>query len=70
MIDGLYSIYESLGSCKMEVSYVTNCDNTRINESRGRIMMISPERYYELYLKGKNEKQIMTAIRGLKKEIG
>lgn len=33
-------------------------------------MMISPEGYYEEYLKGKNEKQIMTAIRGLKQQIG
>lgn len=33
-------------------------------------MMISPEVYYELYLKGKNAEQIMTAIRGLKQEIG
>lgn len=33
-------------------------------------MMISPEGYYEEYLKGKKEKQIMTAIRGLKREMG
>lgn len=33
-------------------------------------MMISPERYYEEYLKGKTKEQIMTAIRGLKQEIG
>lgn len=33
-------------------------------------MMISPEVYYEEYLKGKTADQIMTAIRGLKKEIG
>lgn len=33
-------------------------------------MMISPEGYYEEYLKGKNAAQIITAIRGLKKEIG
>jgi hypothetical protein len=33
-------------------------------------MMISPEGYYEEYLKGKNEKQIMTAIRDLKHEMG
>ncbi|EHJ7843733.1 MAG: hypothetical protein KHW81_10185 [[Clostridium] innocuum] len=33
-------------------------------------MMISPEGYYEEYLKGKNEKQIMTAIHGLKQEMG
>lgn len=32
--------------------------------------MISPEGYYEEYLKGKNEKQLRTAIRGLKQEIG
>lgn len=32
--------------------------------------MISREDYYEEYLNGKNEAQIMTAIRGLKKEIG
>lgn len=32
--------------------------------------MIGPEGYYEEYLKGKNEKQIMTAIRGLKQEMG
>lgn len=33
-------------------------------------MMISPEGYYNMYLKGKSEKQIMTAIRSLKQEIG
>ena len=33
-------------------------------------MMIRPEEYYEEYLKGKSAEQIMTAIRGLKKEIG
>lgn len=33
-------------------------------------MMISPEGYYEEYLKGKTAEQIMTAIRGLKQEIG
>ena len=33
-------------------------------------MMISPEGYYEEYLKGKTAPQIMTDIRGLKKEIG
>lgn len=33
-------------------------------------MMISPEGYYEEYLKGKTEKQIVSVIRGLKKEIG
>ena len=32
--------------------------------------MISPESYYETYLKGKTKEQIMTAIRGLKQEIG
>jgi hypothetical protein len=33
-------------------------------------MMISPEGYYDEYLKGKTKAQIMTAIRGLKQEIG
>lgn len=33
-------------------------------------MMISPEVYYELYLKNKDKGQIITAIRGLKQEIG
>lgn len=33
-------------------------------------MMISPESYYEEYLKGKTKEQIMTAIRGIKQEIG
>ena len=33
-------------------------------------MMISPEGYYEEYLKGKTATQIMIAIRGLKNEIG
>lgn len=33
-------------------------------------MMISPESYYEQHLKGKSKEQIMTAIRGLKQEIG
>lgn len=33
-------------------------------------MMISPESYYEMNLKGKNAEQIMSAIRGLKNEIG
>lgn len=33
-------------------------------------MMISPEGYYQEYLKGKTKEQIMTAIRGLKQEIG
>lgn len=32
--------------------------------------MISPESYYEKYLKGKTKEQIMSAIRGLKQEIG
>lgn len=32
--------------------------------------MISPDGYYEEYLKGKTAEQIMTAIRGLKQEIG
>ena len=33
-------------------------------------MMISPEGYYEFHIKGKTAAQIMTVIRGLKKEIG
>ena len=33
-------------------------------------MMISPKSYYEQNLKGKTKDQIMTAIRGLKQEIG
>ena len=33
-------------------------------------MMISPKVYYEEYIKGKTKEQIMTAIRGLKQEIG
>ena len=33
-------------------------------------MMISPEGYYEEYLKGKTKEQIMSAICGLKQEIG
>jgi hypothetical protein len=33
-------------------------------------MMISLESYYEEYLKGKTKEEIMTAIRGLKQEIG
>jgi hypothetical protein len=33
-------------------------------------MMISQEGYYEAYLKGKTKEQVMTAIRGLKQEIG
>lgn len=32
--------------------------------------MISPESYYEEHLKEKTKEQIMTAIRGLKQEIG
>jgi len=32
--------------------------------------MISPEGYYEENLKGKTKEQIMSAIRGLKQEIG
>jgi len=32
--------------------------------------MISPESYYEEYLKGKTKEEIMTAILGLKQEIG
>lgn len=33
-------------------------------------MMISPETYYEMELKGKTAEQIMRAIRGLKQEMG
>ena len=33
-------------------------------------MMICPETYYEMNLKGKDEKQLLSAIRGLKNEIG
>ncbi len=33
-------------------------------------MMISPEGYYEEYLRGKTKTQIMSTIRGLKQEIG
>ena len=33
-------------------------------------MMISPEGYYEEYLKGKTKEQNLTVIRGLKREIG
>ena len=33
-------------------------------------MMINPDGYYEMNLKGKNAKQILSAIRGLKNEIG
>ena len=33
-------------------------------------MMISPEGYYEEHLKGKTKEQIITAMRGLKQEIG
>jgi hypothetical protein len=33
-------------------------------------MMISPEGYYEEYLKGKTKEQILTVMRGLKQEIG
>lgn len=33
-------------------------------------MMISPESYYEENLRGKTKEQIMTAIRGLKQEMG
>lgn len=33
-------------------------------------MMISPETYYEINLKGKTAEQILSAIRGLKNEIG
>ena len=41
-----------------------------MTENGGNPMMISPEGYYEEYLKGKDAAQIMTAIRGLKKEMG
>lgn len=37
---------------------------------RESVMMIGPEGYYEEYLKGKTAAQIMSAIRGLKNEIG
>ncbi len=33
-------------------------------------MMISPKTYYELQLKGKDEKELRTTIRSLKQEIG
>lgn len=33
-------------------------------------MMLSPENYYDIHLKGKSERQIKAAIRGLKNEIG
>lgn len=33
-------------------------------------MMISPEGYYEMNLKGKSQQEIMTEIRSLKREIG
>ena len=33
-------------------------------------MMMSPDTFYEIKLKGKNAAQIMTVIRGLKQEIG
>lgn len=33
-------------------------------------VMISPDGYYEVYLKGKSEKEIRSTIRGLKNEIG
>ena len=33
-------------------------------------MMLSPESYYEEYLKGKTKEEIMTATRGLKQETG
>ncbi len=33
-------------------------------------MMICPETFYEMHLKGKNKEEIMTVIRGLKREIG
>lgn len=33
-------------------------------------MMISPESYYEEFLKGKSKEEILRSIRGLKKEFG
>ena len=33
-------------------------------------MMISPDSYYDEYLKGKTKEQILSTIRGLKREIG
>ena len=33
-------------------------------------MMICPETFYEMNLKGKTAEQVMTTIRGLKQEIG
>ena len=33
-------------------------------------MMISPESYYEEHLKGKDYRQIISIIRGLKNEMG
>lgn len=33
-------------------------------------MMISPESYYDEYLKGKTQEQILSTIRGLKQEMG
>ena len=33
-------------------------------------MMLSPESYYELHLKGMSEKEILSVIRGLKNQIG
>lgn len=33
-------------------------------------MMICPETFYEMHLKGKTKEEIMTVIRGLKREIG
>lgn len=41
-----------------------------IYEGRTIIMMISPDSYFELYLKDKNEKEIRTIIRGLMNKIG
>jgi hypothetical protein len=41
-----------------------------MSKGGGLMMMISPEGYYEEHLKGKTKEQIMTAIRGLKQEIG
>ena len=33
-------------------------------------MMINPDEYYDKYIKGKSKEQILTIIRGLKKEMG
>lgn len=36
----------------------------------GNFMMISPEMYYEMELKGKSADEIQSKIRGLKNKIG